>query len=74
MNDIPKKRDYLATPYTLISGLVAGAVLSPFLRPFIGTIRRRWLWAFGFLLLGAVVGPLMVIALVAYAMSGTGGW
>jgi hypothetical protein len=74
MGDIPKKGDYLATPYTLIGGLLAGAVLAPIARAFVGTIRRRWLWAFGFFLWGAMVGPLALIALIAYAMSGTGGW
>jgi hypothetical protein len=74
MSQLPKKGDYLATPFTLISGLLAGAVVSPFVRAFIGAIRRRWLWAFGFFMLGAVAGPFTLIALVAYAISGSGGW
>lgn len=70
----PKRGDYRLLPYSLIIGLLAGLIPALVLRAFGGPIKSRWLSAFGFFLLGAVAGPLILVAMMAYAFSHTGGW
>jgi hypothetical protein len=67
---LPQKSDVFLLPWSVIFGLNGGAVVGLILRGAIGKIQRRWRWAIGFFVFGSVAGPLVLIALVAYALSG----
>ena len=72
---MPNERDFRAIPFILVIGFLVGFLFAPIVLMFIGRpIRQQWKWSFAFLLLGAIAGPIIFIAIVAYSMSGTGGW
>jgi len=70
----PRSGDLGVLPWVVILGLTAGAIGGALLRCGIGKIQGQALLAVGFFLLGSVAGPVALIALIAYAMAGTGGW
>jgi len=72
--DIPKATDFRGMQWTFVWGFFIGAPFAVILRLLIHRVRRRSSWALGFFALGAIVTPLLGIGLLAFAMSGSGGW
>jgi len=71
---LPRSGDFRAFSSGVVLGLILGTIGGAILRSFFGKIQNRQLWAVGFFVFGVVAGPAALIALVAYALSGTGGW
>jgi hypothetical protein len=65
---LPKEGDFRAILFTPVGGLLAGVVIGLLVRTSVGQVARQWLWALGFFILGAVVGPLALIILVGLAV------
>lgn len=71
---LPRSNDLRTFIPEVVLGLILGTIGGVILRSLVGKIQNRQAWALGFFAMGVVGGPAALIALIAYAISGTGGW
>ena len=66
---LPRRDELLPPPVVFFFGAVAGGFIGIVLRAFHTSVRQRR-WAIGFFIAGIVIAPLLLVALMAYVMSG----